>query len=290
MPTFHIHLEGLVQGIGFRPFIYQLATSRGMKGMVSNDSDGVHILLNGNKEAAESFLNEVLRNPPPLSRIEKWNFSETQNLPFENFSIVKESSTTLPKLHITPDLGICPTCKEETRSFKDRRFNYAFNTCIHCGPRYSIMGNLPYDRENTVMEHFAMCPSCQEEYDDPLTRRHFSQTNSCPDCGIKLTFLKRNEDTWTAISESEEDLIKVSKVALENGKILAIKGIGGYLLICDATNSVAVSTLRKRKRRPNKPFAVMFSDEGQLSRYEIKRAQNLWIFLKISFFGYQLHT
>lgn len=273
MSTFHIHLEGLVQGIGFRPFVYQLAVSRGLNGMVSNGADGVHILLNASKEAARNFLACILETPPPLAQIEKWHIASVPSAAFSNFSIQKEDRKAMPRLQITPDLGVCPACKKEIRDAKDRRYGYAFNTCIHCGPRFSIMENLPYDRENTVMDSFEMCPECLTEYEDPATRRHFSQTNSCPSCGIRMTYYKKTETGWKTISERNADLIAKTVEALSKGEILAIKGIGGFLLVCDATNTSAISTLRKRKSRPQKPFAVMFPDESSLQQYAIVTRQ-----------------
>jgi hydrogenase maturation protein HypF len=267
MSTFHIHLEGLVQGIGFRPFIYQLATSRGLKGVVSNEADGVHILLDCNASTADSFLKEILHQPPPLSVVESWSLEEVQNHFFKDFSIIKEDTTATPHLQITPDLGICPACKNEIRDQKDRRFAYAFNTCIHCGPRYSIINALPYDRENTVMDAFTMCPECHKEYIDPNTRRHYSQTNSCPDCGIHMEFISKSDAGWISYSAPSNELIQKTVKALKSGAILAVKGIGGFLLVCDATNSDAIQTLRKRKNRPGKPFALMFPNEATLQNY-----------------------
>lgn len=260
MGTYHIHLEGQVQGVGFRPFVYQSARAAGLCGTVSNGMDGVHIYFNAAPKMAGHFFQFIQDNLPLNARVLSSRIEEVDQLDFSGFSIVKTEEKGAASLLLTPDLGLCPQCKAEVHDPASRYHRYAFNSCIHCGPRYSIVEALPYDRERTTMQGYGMCIPCRERYDSPLTRRHFSQTNSCPDCGVRMRLLERRGRKWKRWEEKEKDLIRYAVDLLAAGKIMAIKGIGGYLLMCDATHPQVVGLLRARKQRPAKPFALMYPD------------------------------
>ncbi|MCB0644700.1 MAG: carbamoyltransferase HypF, partial [Phaeodactylibacter sp.] len=264
MNTWHIHIEGQVQGVGFRPLVYRRAQALGLKGWVSNSSDGLHITFNADSTGAQSFYQTLLEQPPPLAKIQSHQLEELPMELFEDFQIVGSSRKAAASLLITPDVALCPDCRQELHATKDRRYQYAFNTCTNCGPRFSILERLPYDREQTTMAPFEMCPDCAAEYKDPYNRRHYSQTNSCPDCGIQLRL-------WDAEAEWKEGdqvtLLDQVVQAWEAGKIVALKGIGGYLLTCDANNETAIQTLRNRKQRPTKPFAVLFPNLEMVERH-----------------------
>lgn len=257
MHTFHIHINGLVQGVGFRPHVYKLATQAGIKGCVNNGIDGVHLIFNANEEDAAAFYNDVITYPPPNAIITHHIFKKTNKVEFDTFSIIEstnEETATSPLL-LTPDVSICSNCKQELFTPTNKRFRYPFITCLECGPRYSITQSLPYDRQNTTMDYLSMCPDCKKEYNDPENKRHFSQTNSCKTCEIKMQLF---ENTITVISSETEDILQKIKKLLSDGKIIAVKGVGGYLLMCDATNESTIQLLRKRKHRKSKPFAVIY--------------------------------
>jgi len=253
----HIHIEGVVQGVGFRPLVYKLATWLNLKGWVCNGVDGVHIEAGGEKEQIEMLLYLLKDDAPPSSYILKFSVEEIEPLLANDFQIVESNPQGVPNLLITPDLGLCDACREEIADPKNRRHQYPFTTCTHCGPRYSILQSLPYDRHTTSMKPFQMCADCEQEYNDPDNRRHFSQTNSCPNCAIHVQLLsKHNEELATTWERALPVLIQ----ELSAGKIAAVKGIGGYLLMADATNNEAIGKLRKRKHRPGKPFALVYPD------------------------------
>ncbi len=258
MTTWHIHIEGQVQGVGFRPFIFGLANKLGLKGWVNNTTDGVHIVFNATASEALALKDTILATAPSLSRITALELREESPSTFTQFEIVHSEASATPNLLLTPDFALCSACREEVRTEKDRRYDYPFTTCTNCGPRFSIIKILPYDRVNTTMAPFDMCPSCQSEYDDPLDRRYYSQTNSDPDCSVLLTLYDADRQE---ISQATKEILDYIPQAWEVGKIVAIKGIGGYLLTCDASNETAVAELRNRKHRPRKPFAVMYPRE-----------------------------
>lgn len=259
MNTYHIHILGQVQGVGFRPYVYVAALEAQLKGWVKNTVDGVHVFINtSSTQEAETFYKQLIENAPRLSIITEHSIQKIQFEPFEVFSIVNSEEEGRPNLMLTPDFAICPECEEEIQKAGDRRFQYPFITCTNCGPRYSITNALPYDRPYTTMHEFEMCQDCMKEYNDPLNRRYFSQTNSCPACAIKLTlFDKHKQELEIGNNEAILDFV-VEK--LSAGSIVAIKGIGGFLLTCDASNIEVIQLLRKRKKRPTKAFAVMFPD------------------------------
>ncbi|RLD26929.1 MAG: carbamoyltransferase HypF [Bacteroidetes bacterium] len=254
MTTFHIHIQGIVQGVGFRPFVYNLALSKELLGWVNNSTDGVHIEINADEDIAQAFLDSIIEYPPELAHITYFNIFKTKEKEFSKFEIIHSVSADENNVLLTPDFGLCPTCKKEIHDPDNKRFNYPFTTCINCGPRFSIINKLPYDRETTTMDHFEMCESCQKEYNDPKNRRYYSQTNSCPDCSIEISLLNSGGDLIDEGNNCLKDVVGFWK----KGKIVAIKGIGGYLLTCDATNPEAIKLLRQRKNRPDKPFAVMY--------------------------------
>ena len=242
-----------------RPFIYNLALSLGLKGQVYNDDSGVKISLCGSAADCESFLSSIKKNPPPLARIDEIICKNSSEI-FDDFRII--SSQQAQKIApILSDFAICADCEAEFRDTKNRRYHHAFINCTHCGPRFSIISSLPYDRKNTSMAEFKMCASCESEYNDPLNRRFHAQPTCCPNCGPKA-FLK---DLKGQILASNESAFSTCAELLEQGKIIAIKGLGGFHLCCDGSNAKAINELRKRKNRPAKPLAIMCENEQMAS-------------------------
>ena len=259
MNCLKITLKGLVQGVGMRPFIYNLALSLGLKGQVYNDDSGVRISLCGSAADCESFLSSIKKNPPPLARIDEIICKSSSEI-FDDFRII--SSQQAQKIApILSDFAICAQCEAEFRDPKNRRYHHAFINCTHCGPRFSIISSLPYDRKNTSMAEFKMCASCESEYNDPLNRRFHAQPTCCPNCGPKA-FLK---DLKGQILAHGESAFSTCAELLEQGKIIAIKGLGGFHLCCDGSNAKAINELRKRKNRPAKPLAIMCENEQMAS-------------------------
>lgn len=250
-----IQAKGIVQGVGFRPFIYRLAQKNNIAGWVTNTSGGVKIEAEGTNENLETFVREIETKAPPLANIHK---IKTQTLPLANYQsfVIKESLEEKDEfLPVSPDSSICDECLKELFSPPNRRYRYPFVNCTNCGPRFTIIKDIPYDRPKTTMKKFKMCSQCQAEYEDPLSRRFHAQPNACPECGPKLEF--RVSSGELRGKNPIEETIK----ALKEGKIVAIKGLGGFHLACDAMNDRAVKSLRLRKKRSHhKPFAVMFCD------------------------------
>jgi hydrogenase maturation protein HypF len=271
MASLHLHIEGQVQGVGFRPHVYHLAKARGLLGWVSNGADGVHIEVQGSRQNIADFTQELLSNPPARSIITghrtAWLAKTETN--FSDFSIRESSAPGKATVMLTPDIALCETCREELHR-PGWRQGYAFTTCTHCGPRYSIMEQLPYDRHTTTMRTFAMCSACRQEYDNPHDRRHFSQTNSCPQCAIELTVTDAAGQTQATEAASWVAFVQHQLAA---GRIVAVKGIGGYLLMADATQEAAIATLRLRKQRPAKPFALLYPHLNALRRDAAVSAQ-----------------
>lgn len=255
MNTYHIHIGGLVQGVGFRPFVCRLAERMGLHGWVSNGNDGVHIEINASEETADRFYTSLLCCQPENAIIRSHHIEMTTAAAFTEFLIKESDASAQPDLLLTPDIAICENCRKEIADLENTRFQYPFTTCLDCGPRYSIITGLPYDRPNTTMAELPMCPACEKEYTNIHDHRHFSQTNSCPDCAIPMHLFDNN---GVEISRDPESILLIALESLKHGHILAVKGIGGYLLICDATKHYSVSTLRDRKHRPSRPFAVMY--------------------------------
>jgi len=247
-----IRVKGKVQGVGFRPFVWQLAQDMGLAGDVLNDGEGVLIRLL-NTSAIDLFQTRLVAEQPPLARIDSQTFTEfLWESPPDNFSI-KASESTSMDTQIVPDAATCPECLAELYDPANRRFHYPFINCTHCGPRFTIINALPYDRPKTVMSDFPMCPECQAEYNDPSNRRYHAQPIACEKCGPRVWVVNSNGETL------ERDWLISVVTALKQGQIIAIKSVGGFHLACDATNTMSVQTLRDRKSRQFKPFAVMVS-------------------------------
>jgi len=257
-----IHVSGIVQGVGFRPFIYKLATSLGLNGWVKNTSSGVDIVISGEDGKIQQFLMELRERPPSLSRIDNIITSVEDIVHYDDFRIIESQPIPGDFLPVSPDISICPDCQRELFNPTDRRFRYPFINCTNCGPRFSIINEIPYDRPNTTMSVFPMCPECEKEYRDPLNRRYHAQPTACQDCGPQLTYLQVGHETFHG-----ESALQSARQALREGLIVAIKGLGGYHLACDARNQQAVSTLHARKQRSDKPFALMTFDLETLQRY-----------------------
>jgi len=248
-----LHIKGIVQGVGFRPFIYNLATSFGLKGWVLNSTDGVHIEVEGREKDITEFIQQIEPQAPPLARID--SLSSEQNLSpkeYKEFKIQHSSGDASKYVKISPDVCTCRDCLIELFDENDRRYRYPFINCTNCGPRFTIIEDIPYDREKTTMRVFPMCPDCQSEYEDVTNRRFHAQPNACPVCGPSVWL----EDSNGSIIEKEGAINRAIEL-LKEGKIVGVKGLGGFHLACDATNEDAVSLLRKRKRRVMKPFAIM---------------------------------
>ncbi|MFM1692073.1 carbamoyltransferase HypF [Aeromonas salmonicida] len=255
------HIDGIVQGVGFRPFVYGLALRHGITGYVLNDANGVTIGAKGSPEQLATFARELRELAPPLSRID--HFSERELLREDNpdydgqfhgqFRIKASQQQSAATVAISPDQGMCEACATDVANPADRHHHYPFTNCTHCGPRYTIIRRLPYDRPHTVMAGFAMCPRCAAAYENPLDRRYHAQPVSCPECGPHLSWRSGDGDALT----EREDALQAAARALQAGKLIAVKGMGGYHLICDARSESAVARLRQLKRRERKPLAVM---------------------------------
>jgi len=253
MHGLRIHITGIVQGVGFRPFVYGLATRFALKGWVRNTSAGVDIEVDGDKDVLDLFLKALRDEAPPLSRIDELTASFGPASGFSAFDIVHSEAIPSAFQPISPDVAICDDCLREMLDPNDRRYRYPFINCTNCGPRFTIIQDIPYDRPKTTMAPFVMCPDCEREYKDPLNRRFHAQPVACPVCGPQVTFERLN----VGMLASSDEAITETQRALLKGEILAIKGLGGFHLACDATNAQAVSELRKRKLRVDKPFALM---------------------------------
>jgi len=256
MQTYKILIKGTVQGVGFRPFVYQMAQKLGLVGEVLNSSLGVEIILNATKEEFGLFLNELKTNLPPLAKIDLIEIKEIEFREFSSFKIVQTKESELKTALLPPDISICKECEKELFDKNNRRYLYPFITCTNCGVRYSIIEKLPYDRVNTSMRFFKMCKKCEAEYNNPLDRRYHAQPIGCWECGPKLELRIKSEELRIEGLEAVDGAVRL----LKEGAILALKGVGGYHLVCDATNFEAISKLRERKKRPSKPFAVMVKD------------------------------
>ena len=253
--AWHIHITGRVQGVGFRPYVYRLAAEQQLNGIVYNDINGVHVQFSASKKVAIPFYNELIKGSPTLAKITGHSLSETDYQSYEGFQILQKKEAKTAAMMLPPDFAICENCRKEVLNNSNRRAYYPFITCTECGPRYSLIKKLPFEREFTVMDDYKICPTCNEEYSNPKDRRYHSQTNSCADCGVRLSLT----NNFGEEIESNPKLVINKVVALwKEGKIVVIKGIGGYLLTCDASNVETVKTLRKRKHRPSKPFACMY--------------------------------
>ncbi len=249
-----IRITGIVQGVGFRPFVYGLARRHGINGTVRNDTEGVLVHAEGAEEHLEEFIRGIREHPPPLSSIRSITITEAEKRGYDNFSISKSEVSEKRFTFLPPDTAVCQECLGEFFDTGDRRYRYPFITCTNCGPRFSIIDDIPYDRVNTSMAGFTMCDRCRREYEDPLDRRFHTQPDACPICGPHLTLWRAD---GTIIADTIGEVASQTVSLLRQGSILAIKGVGGFLLACDAKNDAAVERLRERKGRPFKPFAMM---------------------------------
>jgi len=250
-------INGIVQGVGFRPLVYRYALKFHLAGTVLNDSQGVTIELQGDKRQIHFFINRLKEMPPPLARIDKFEVLVIPIISEEpTFRIIQSQQRNQAVVAVSTDKSSCEECNQEIMDPANRHYQYPFTNCTNCGPRYTLIQALPYDRENTSMAKFLMCEQCAESYQNPLNRRYHAQPVSCPKCGPSLT-LTTNQGRFIAKKQSALD---ECILRLKLGQVLAIKGLGGFHLVCDATNSSAVAALRERKHRPAKPFAVMVAN------------------------------
>ena len=258
-----VHVDGIVQGVGFRPFVFGLAHKHRLFGWVKNTSAGVDIELDGDKQELNRFLVELKEDTPALAHITNISVTLQPAKGYSDFKIIESEVVENAFQPISPDVCTCPDCLREMMDKHARRYHYPFINCTNCGPRFTIIKDIPYDRESTSMAGFKMCPDCEKEYRDPLNRRFHAQPVACPECGPRI---------WLEIEpgiesfSGEAALIKTQEL-LANGKVLAIKGLGGFHLACDANNEVAVSELRRRKLRVDKPFALMMPDLKAVREY-----------------------
>jgi hydrogenase maturation protein HypF len=246
-------VRGIVQGVGFRPFVYCLAVELGLVGWVKNGGNGVWIVIQGTDGQLSSFLSRLKTDKPPLAKIDSVRISNIPATKTQKFEIFDSEQAEETSTFIPSDITICKACEIELSNPANRRYRYPLTNCAHCGPRYTIIESLPYDRAGTSMKAFTMCDECKSEYHDPTNRRFHAEPISCPKCGPTLTL-----KDGAGLIQEPTDMVEAAAKLIKDGKIGAIKGLGGFHLICDATNEKAVQTLRERKRRPKKPFAVMF--------------------------------
>ncbi|MBI4848981.1 MAG: carbamoyltransferase HypF [Nitrospirae bacterium] len=257
-----VNITGLVQGVGFRPFVYRLAGELGLRGYVLNDTAGVLIEAEGEKEKLDEFLVRVEKDKPALSRIYSLRHTFLEESGCGEFEIRESREEGDKSALILPDLTVCDECLNDVTNPKDRRFLYPFTNCTNCGPRFTIINKLPYDRKNTAMKDFRMCPKCEKEYSLPDDRRFHAQPDACHECGPWISLY----DCEGALLCEKEDALEKAVNLVRKGYIVAVKGLGGYHLICDATNEDAVSRLRQKKHREEKPLAVMFPDLDSIKK------------------------
>jgi hydrogenase maturation protein HypF len=257
MQAFHIHITGLVQGVGFRPWVHKLASKFSLDGYVNNGLDGVHIYCSGIEDKVNEFYRTIILHPPVQAMITSHTKVLYPTTLKKGFYIQKSDRNNPVQLLITPDITLCEDCRREIKTVGNKRYQYPFTTCVNCGPRYSITKNFPYDRENTTMHSINQCKSCKKEYEDLQDIRYHSQTNSCSNCCIEMHLYEKD---GIEIHFNQEDYLEHVVSLLCEGKIIAVKGIGGYLLLCDATNEQTIKLLRDRKIRPTKPFAILYAD------------------------------
>ncbi|ATL92632.1 carbamoyltransferase HypF [Aeromonas sp. CU5] len=269
------HMDGIVQGVGFRPFVYGLALRLGLTGYVLNDANGVTIGAEGSPEQLAAFARELRELAPPLSRIDHFSEQELPQDPDADydgaFHIKASQQQSAATVAISPDQGMCEACATDVANPADRHHHYPFTNCTHCGPRYTIIRRLPYDRPHTAMAGFAMCPRCAAAYENPLDRRYHAQPVSCPECGPHLSWRSGHGD---ALAE-REDALQIAARALQAGALIAVKGMGGYHLICDALNEQSVARLRTLKRRARKPLAVMMGSLAE-AKLHVTGSEEEW--------------
>ncbi len=255
-----VRVEGIVQGVGFRPFVYSLATRLGLGGLVGNDVDGVFAEVEGDPAAVEAFLSSLARDAPPLARIERITTAAMRPDGTASFAIAPSEPGPQRRTLVSADTATCADCLAELADPGDRRYGYPFINCTNCGPRFTIVRDVPYDRPLTTMAGFAMCERCAAEYHDPADRRFHAQPICCPACGPRLTLL---DPAGTEVCGPP--LARAADL-LREGRVLAVKGLGGYHLAVDASSEEAAGALRARKHREDKPFAVMVADLAAAQR------------------------
>lgn len=286
MKKYRIIITGIVQGVGFRPFIYNLSVKNGLNGWVGNTDSDVIIEVEANYTQLINFIQQIRSNAPALSKIESIKYEELPFEGFKDFTIRESQTNSKGNIFISPDVATCDDCIKELKDTKDRRYLYPFINCTNCGPRFTIIKDIPYDREKTTMSSFEMCENCRHEYTTPSDRRYHAQPVACHDCGPSLKIVVSNPSQCPSIEYANtQDKMLYNKVSnldsylnskkcieyiaeiIKTGKIAAIKGIGGYHLACDALNDSAVELLRKRKHRDKKPFALMMKDIDVIAKY-----------------------
>jgi hydrogenase maturation protein HypF len=269
--TVRVSLTGHVQGVGFRPFVYRIARARGLTGHVLNKVGEVEIIASGPGNAVDAFVAALIDDAPPLSRPRLESVDVVPAPDVDDFTIVASEANADAKIFVPPDYFMCDDCRAELEDPQDRRYRYPFINCTQCGPRYTLIAELPYDRPNTSMAGFPLCDACRREYEDPADRRFHAEPVACPDCGPRISFT--DPDSSEPV-DGEAGLAATIEV-LRRGGIVAVKGVGGYHLMCDASDDRAVSRLRARKHRPDKPLAVMFPLEGDDGLAAVARAVEL---------------
>src|ERR687898_697758 len=256
-----VSVRGIVQGVGFRPFVYALAQRYGLAGLVRNDAEGVHVEVEGAAERLDLFLRGIEEEAPPLAVVEAVSWRPLAALGERDFRIEESREGIRRRAFVSPDVATCEDCLREVFDPADRRYRYPFTNCTNCGPRFTITRSVPYDRATTTMSHFEMCPECQREYDDPIDRRFHAQPNACPVCGPQVRLLDRFGHRLRA--KPDDPILRTARM-LRGRAIVAIKGLGGYHLACDPFDEQTVRTLRGRKVRQDKPFALMARDLEQV--------------------------
>ena len=259
MATYHIHTTGRVQGVGFRPMVCDAARRRGLKGWVRNSSAGLEVRFNATEPEAYAFHDELVKDAPLHAIISGSTIRRVNDEVFSSFGIRHSAGERNPEVLMPPDVALCGSCRADMDDAGNRRYRYPFTTCLNCGPRYSIIRSLPYDRAGTTMDELDTCPECIDEYNRPGDRRQHSQTNSCSNCAIPMHAYGQE---GLIAGVNSDQIIGLMAETIDKGEIIALKGIGGYLLMADATNRDAIITLRNRKHRPYKPFALMYPDIG----------------------------
>ncbi|MCX5642717.1 MAG: carbamoyltransferase HypF [Candidatus Omnitrophica bacterium] len=263
-----VKVTGLVQGVGFRPFVYRLARRLSLSGFVCNQRDGVVILAEGQKEILKKFLVLLKREAPPASQIFRIELKEVSPVGYSSFKVAESRGKKEGELFVPPDIATCKECLSEMADPANRRYRYPFINCTNCGPRYSIIKDLPYDRPQTVMTEFRLCQNCSREYRDPADRRYHAEPIACPACGPEISLRHKNVTIKTGDAALREAIRLIKK-----GRIIAVKGIGGFHLVCDAGNDAAVKRLRNRKKRPIKPLALMARSAKTIKRYAVLSAE-----------------
>ncbi|MDQ1389547.1 MAG: hydrogenase maturation protein HypF, partial [Acidobacteriaceae bacterium] len=253
MPNaYSIKIRGVVQGVGFRPFVYRLARSNGLTGWVLNEEEGVEIHLEGEETTLRLFIEELKTQPPPAASLVTLRVVPAEPAGCTEFLILTSQRQRKPTVRVSPDLPVCEDCLREVFDPRNRRYHYPYINCTNCGPRYTVIESLPYDRRNTTMAKWPLDGYCATEYADPANRRFHAQPVACPNCGPHYYFQQDDE-----ILRGDSEVIRLAVQRLKAGDILAIKGLGGYHLVCDARNVRSVAALRTRKYRKEKPFALM---------------------------------